>query len=192
MTMAMLLSTPPLIPLPTLALKLKTSLITPISSTRLLCKFNDFDMTSQLEILKPERKKPDKGVNGIFWILLLNLGIYVADHVFQIRVVRALYLYHNRPTWYQFVTATFCHFNWNHLSSNLFFLKLVEEEKGNFKLWLSYILTGAGANLVSWLILPRNVVSVGASAVLFGLFAISVLVKMSWDWRKILEELILG
>ena len=70
--------------------------------------------------------------------------------------------------------------------------KLVEEEKGNFKLWLSYILTGAGANLVSWLILPRNVVSVCASAVVFGLFAISVLVKMSWDWRKILEELILG
>ena len=59
-------------------------------------------------------------------------------------------------------------------------------------MWLSYILTGAGANLVSWLILPRNVVSVGASAAVFGLFAISVLVKMSWDWRKILEELILG
>ena len=58
-------------------------------------------------------------------------------------------------------------------------------------MWLSYTLTGAGANLVSWLILPRNVVSVGASAVLFGLFAISVLVKMSCNWTKILEELIL-
>ncbi|XP_015083216.1 rhomboid-like protein 11, chloroplastic [Solanum pennellii] len=196
MPMAMPLSTPPSIHLPTLALKLKTSLITPISSTRLLCKINDSDMTSQLEILKPEGKKPDKGVNGIFWILLLNLGIYVADHVFQVRAVRALYLYHNWPAWYQFVTATFCHFNWNHLSSNLFFLyifgKLVEEEEGNFGLWLSYILTGAGANLVSWLILPRNAVSVGASGAVFGLFAISVLVKMSWDWRKILEVLILG
>lgn len=42
------------------------------------------DMISQLEILKPEGKKPDKRVNGIFWILLLNLGIYVADHVFQV------------------------------------------------------------------------------------------------------------
>lgn len=196
MPMAMPLSTPPLIPLPILPLKLKTSPIVPISSTRLLCKFNDSDMTSQLEILKPERKKPDKRVNGIFWILLLNLGIYVADHVFQVRAVRALYLYHNRPAWYQFVTATFCHFNWNHLSSNLFFLyifgKLVEEEEGNFGLWLSYILTGAGANLVSWLILPRNAVSVGASGAVFGLFAISVLVKMSWDWRKILEVLVLG
>ncbi|KAH0900026.1 hypothetical protein HID58_049594 [Brassica napus] len=84
----------------------------------------------------------------------------------------------------------------NHLSSNLFFLyifgKLVEEEEGNFGLWLSYLFTGVGANLVSWLVLPRNAVSVGASGAVFGLFAISVLVKMSWDWRKILEVLILG
>lgn len=57
---------------------------------------------------------------------------------------------------------------------------------------MSYILTGAGANLVSWLVLPRNAVSVGASGAVFGLFAISVLVKISWDWRKILEVLILG
>lgn len=154
-------------------------------------------MISQLELGKPEEKrKPEKSVNGIFWILLLNIGIFVADHMFQVRGIKALYLYHNWPTWYQFVTATFCHANWNHLSSNLFFLyifgKLVEEEEGNFALWLSYVLTGAGANLVSWLILPRNAVSVGASGAVFGLFAISVLVKMSWDWRKILEVLILG
>ncbi|KAK2995503.1 hypothetical protein RJ640_001417 [Escallonia rubra] len=189
-----------------------------ISLSRLLSKLNDsgileqfeiylLDMISQLELGKPEeRRKPEKRVNGIFWILLLNIGIYVADHLFQVRGIRAFYLYHNWPEWYQFVTATFCHANWNHLSSNLFFLyifelksylfnhtgKLVEEEEGNFALWLSYILTGAGANLVSWLVLPRNAVSVGASGAVFGLFAISVLVKMSWDWRKILEVLILG
>lgn len=56
--------------------------------------------------------------------------------------------------------------------------KLVEEEEGSLGLWLSYILTGAGANLVSWLVLPRNAVSVGASGAVFGLFAISVLVKV--------------
>ncbi|KAG8375545.1 hypothetical protein BUALT_Bualt10G0110900 [Buddleja alternifolia] len=155
------------------------------------------DMISQLELGKPEdRRKPEKHVNGIFWILLINIGIFLADHVFQVPWIKALYLYHNQPAWYQFITSTFCHFNWNHLSSNLFFLyifgKLVEEEEGNFALWLSYILTGAGANLVSWLILPRNAVSIGASGAVFGLFAISVLVKMSWDWRKILEVLILG
>ncbi|KAK1375827.1 rhomboid-like protein 11, chloroplastic [Heracleum sosnowskyi] len=176
----------------------KTHLQIHPKSSPFLCqvKPSDSDMISQLELGKPEPRRPVKQVNGIFWILLLNIGIFVADHLFQVQGVKALYLYHNWPTWYQFVTATFCHANWNHLSSNLFFLyifgKLVEEEEGNFALWLSYILTGAGANLVSWLILPRNAVSVGASGAVFGLFAISVLVKMSWDWRKILEVLILG
>ncbi|XP_057957954.1 rhomboid-like protein 11, chloroplastic isoform X2 [Malania oleifera] len=169
----------------------------PGARSRFVCMMNGSDMISQLELGKPEEKqKPKKHVNGIFWILLLNLGIYVADHLFQFRGIKILYLYHNWPAWYQFVTATFCHANWNHLSSNLFFLyifgKLVEEEEGNFALWISYILTGAGANLVSWLVLPRNAVSVGASGAVFGLFAVSVLVKMSWDWRKILEVLILG
>lgn len=164
---------------------------------RVLCKMKDSDMISQLELGKlGEKRKPEKQVNGIFWILLINIGVFVADHIFQVREIKALYLYHNFPVWYQFVTSTFCHANWNHLSSNLFFLyifgKLVEEEEGNFGLWLSYILTGAGANLVSWLILPRNAVSVGASGAVFGLFAISVLVKLSFDWRKILEVLILG
>lgn len=155
------------------------------------------EILSDLELGRREgRRVPYRHVNGIFWILLLNIGIFAADHLFQIREIKYLYLYHNRPAWYQFMTAAFCHANWNHLSSNLFFLyifgKLVEEEEGNFALWLSYILTGAGANLVSWLVLPRNAVSVGASGAVFGLFAISVLVKMSWDWRKILEVLILG
>lgn len=43
------------------------------------------DMISQLELDKPEeRRKPKKSVNGVFWIILLNLGLYVADHVFQV------------------------------------------------------------------------------------------------------------
>lgn len=42
-------------------------------------------MISQLELGKPEeKKKPEKSVNGIFWILLLNIGLYVADHLFQV------------------------------------------------------------------------------------------------------------
>ncbi|GLT85409.1 hypothetical protein SLE2022_035990 [Rubroshorea leprosula] len=162
-----------------------------------ICKSNGSDIISQLELGKPEdQPKPVKRVNGVFWIILVNLGIYVADHLLQVRGIQSLYLYHNWPAWYQFITATFCHANWKHLSSNLFFLyifgKLVEEEEGNLALWLSYIVTGVGANIVSWLVLPRNAVSVGASGAVFGLFAISVLVKMSWDWRKILEVLILG
>ncbi|XP_068652522.1 rhomboid-like protein 11, chloroplastic [Aristolochia californica] len=171
-------------------------IVLPTSRFRHLCKMKNSDIISQLEMGKPENQQPGKRVNGIFWILLLNIGIYAADHWLQLREMKALYLYHAFPEWYQFITAAFCHASWNHLSSNLFFLyifgKLVEEEEGNLALWISYIITGAGANLVSWLVLPRNAVSVGASGAVFGLFAISVLVKISWDWRKILEVLILG
>ncbi|XP_010421427.2 PREDICTED: rhomboid-like protein 11, chloroplastic [Camelina sativa] len=184
-----------------------TTVFLPITVSRsriTSCRFSQSDITRPQyddelsKEAKEDKQKPQKqgGANGIFWIILINLGIYVADHFFQVRGIKSLYLYHNFPAWYQFVTATFCHANWKHLSSNLFFLyifgKLVEEEEGNFGLWLSYLFTGVGANLVSWLVLPRNAVSVGASGAVFGLFAISVLVKMSWDWRKILEVLILG
>ncbi|KAF3539701.1 hypothetical protein F2Q69_00025040 [Brassica cretica] len=155
-----------------------------VSKSPITCSFSKSDITPQLELSKGgDQRKPQKRANGIFWIILINLGVYLADHFFQVRSIKSLYLHHNFPAW-------------NHLSSNLFFLyifgKLVEEEEGNFGLWLSYLFTGVGANLVSWLVLPRNAVSVGASGAVFGLFAISVLVKMSWDWRKILEVLILG
>lgn len=56
--------------------------------------------------------------------------------------------------------------------------KLIEEEEGGFAVWLSYLITGVGANLVSWLLLPRSVISAGASGAVFGLFAVSVLVKV--------------
>ncbi|EOA21297.1 hypothetical protein CARUB_v10001656mg [Capsella rubella] len=177
----------------------RSTVFLPLTASRspITCRFSHSEITPEFELSKAQDKhKPQKRANGIFWIILINLGIYMADHFFQVRGIKSLYLYHNFPVWYQFVTATFCHANWKHLSSNLFFLyifgKLVEEEEGNFGLWLSYLVTGVGANLVSWLVLPRNAVSVGASGAVFGLFAISVLVKMSWDWRKILEVLILG
>ncbi|GAQ79838.1 Rhomboid family proteins [Klebsormidium nitens] len=147
------------------------------------------------------RNQAGNQFNGIFLLLILNIGIYVADHLLHLPVMRSLYLNHVRPQWWQFVTSTFCHFNWNHLSSNLFFLyifgKLVEEEEGSIGVWASYLVTGIGANVVSYLLLPHSsggaaVASCGASGAVFGLFAISVLVKLSWNWRKILEVLILG
>ncbi|KAI3946639.1 hypothetical protein MKW92_049724, partial [Papaver armeniacum] len=107
-----------------------------------------------------DKWKLDKRVNGIFWILLINLGIFAADrwfHVLEnpklqhglwIREIKGLHLYHSFPVWYPVCDINIL----NHLSSNLFFLyifgKLVEEEEGNFALWTSYILTGVAANLV--------------------------------------------
>ncbi|KAL2922545.1 Rhomboid-like protein 11 chloroplastic, partial [Bienertia sinuspersici] len=121
--------------------------------------------------LEHGRCKPEKKVNVIFWIILLNLAIYVEDH--QVVTVAS----------YQF-----------RVCSTIWAGKLVEEEEGSFSLWLSYILTNAGVNVVSWLVLPRNVVFVGASGVVNLRHAcdLSSCLQMSLDRRKILEVLILG
>ncbi|XP_026419169.1 rhomboid-like protein 11, chloroplastic isoform X3 [Papaver somniferum] len=75
--------------------------------------------------LRWQSEKPINGVKGIYWILLLNLGIYVVDYVFEPRMFRALILDHRQPAWYQFVTAAFCHSSGDHLFSNLFYINTV-------------------------------------------------------------------
>ncbi|CAI5461734.1 unnamed protein product [Closterium sp. Yama58-4] len=127
----------------------------------------------------------DNSFNGVFLLLLLNLLAFLADHFLRLPVWSSLYLHHASPRWYQFVTSTFCHAGWSHLSSNLFFLyifgRLVEEEEGTLGLWVTYLVTGAGSNLVSWLLLPSYTVSVGASGAVFGLFVVSVLTRLQWN-----------
>ena len=145
--------------------------------------------------------------DGVFALLFINFALFACDHWAHMAFVKTLYLNHAKPTWWQFATSTFCHANWAHLSSNIFFLyifgKLVEEEEGAFGVWMSYLVTGIGANVASWLLLPKSVggvlgiggaatVSLGASGAVFGLFAVSVLVKLSWNWRRLLEVVILG
>ena len=62
--------------------------------------------------------------------------------------VSALYLHTRNPQWWQFITAAFCHYSWDHLSSNLFMLytfgKIVEEEEGAGAVWLTYIVCALG------------------------------------------------
>jgi len=145
--------------------------------------------------------------DGVFALLFINFALFVADHWAHLSFVKTLYLNHVHPVWWQFFTSTFCHASWEHLSSNIFFLyifgKLIEEEEGAFGVWMSYLVTGIGANLASWLVLPKSAggvlgiganatVSLGASGAVFGLFAVSVLVKLKFNWKRILEVIILG
>ena len=60
--------------------------------------------------------------NGVFTLLLLNFALFAAQSFVQLPVLALLPLNHWRPVWWQFVTCTFMHANWEHLSSNAFSL----------------------------------------------------------------------
>ena len=49
-----------------------------------------------------------------------------------------------------------------------------------------------GASIASYLLQPKQIVSLGASGAVFGLFVVSVLCKLSFNPRKLLECAILG
>ena len=71
-------------------------------------------------------------------------------------------------------------------------------------MWLTYLLCGLGGGLASFLLDPSSsvhgflgmskaaTVTVGASGAVFGLYATAVLLKISFNFRKILEAVILG
>ncbi|MCL7047600.1 hypothetical protein MKW94_023153 [Papaver nudicaule] len=157
-------------------------------------------MISQLELGKPDNKrKPDK--NGIFWILLISLGVFAADHssfmycvmihVLILHLVKTdMKLLFSFPVRYQFLTTTF----FNHLWSKFFsFCNFRATFSLQNYMWMSYfqlILLLLLGKLVVDVVLARNTVSLGASGAVFGLFSISVSCQGK-DSQKILEVLIL-
>lgn len=133
--------------------------------------------------------------DGVFVLVAINLVLYFLDHVLGLGFMRQLYLPLDGASWYQYVTSTFCHGGWMHLSGNLFFLymfgKLIEEEEGTIGVVVTYLVTGIGANLISEIFLSGGV-ALGASGAVFGLFVVSVLIKLKWNLRSIVEAVILG
>eukprot|EP00775_Hariotina_reticulata_P012482 gene12482-12616_t len=139
--------------------------------------------------------------NGVFILLLLNVVVFCLDHILHLKGIQNLYLNHAKPQWFQWITHAFCHANWSHLSMNLFnlcvFGKMVEETEGAAGLIAAYLITAVGAALASVYTQPAFYkgavsVSLGASGAIFGLFAVSVLTRMSWDPRRLLEGAVLG
>jgi len=128
---------------------------------------------------KARRKKLE--YNGTFLLVVINcvlFGLAVLGYRTD-----WLMLNHMKPRWFQFITSIFCHASWQHLSSNLFLLyifgKLVEEEEGMLGVWMTYIVCGVGGSIASMMLSPKNAVSMGASGAVFGLFVVSVLVRVS-------------
>eukprot|EP00197_Chlamydomonas_leiostraca_P014666 CAMPEP_0202868426 /NCGR_PEP_ID=MMETSP1391-20130828/10874_1 /ASSEMBLY_ACC=CAM_ASM_000867 /TAXON_ID=1034604 /ORGANISM="Chlamydomonas leiostraca, Strain SAG 11-49" /LENGTH=234 /DNA_ID=CAMNT_0049548599 /DNA_START=244 /DNA_END=948 /DNA_ORIENTATION=+ len=146
---------------------------------------------------KPGHQKGQDVGNGVYMLMLANAAIFLADHVLHLPFMQSLYLYHAHPAWWQWVTHMFSHANWGHLSNNLFFLltfgRLVEETEGFWGVMAVYIICGLGAAAASVLLSPANTVSVGASGAVFGMFAFSVLSRLtSLNLRRLLESIVLG
>ena len=141
--------------------------------------------------------------NGTFTLLALNFVLFLVDHVLRANL-SFLYLHTQNGSLWQLVTSAFCHGSWEHLSGNMFLLlnfgKAVEQEEGALGVWAAYLFCALGANVATLLVAPASqglfrqqaVTSLGASGAVFGLFAVSVLLKLSFDWRKMLESVILG
>ena len=146
------------------------------------------------------RKRPKS--TAVYLLLLLSLVTFVGDNVLHLEIFKSWYLYHNRYKlqWWQTITSTFCHGNKNHLSGNLFLLLLfgrsVEDELGSCGLVFSYFFCGVLSNIASLVLLPKFTVSMGASGAVFGLFAVSIVSRLSFrdilDWRKLIEVGVLG
>jgi membrane associated rhomboid family serine protease len=142
---------------------------------------------------------PQGQPTAVYALILGSIATFVADNIFHVPCFRALYLYHSHVRWWQPLSACFCHASQSHLSGNVFLLLLfgrsVEDELGWGGLLFSYAFCGIAANLVSLLLLPSATVSLGASGAVFGLFAVSILSRLSWrdlDWRKLVEVSVLG
>ncbi|KAK9866699.1 hypothetical protein WJX84_001104 [Apatococcus fuscideae] len=132
---------------------------------------------------------------GVFSLLLLNIIVFVLDLFFP-SIIRAMWLNHAAARWWQFISCAFCHVGWEHLSNNLFLLfvfgRIVEEEEGAAGVWVSYLLSAVGGSVASYLTMRHAGYSLGASGAVFGLFAVSVLCKLSFNLKKLLEAAILG
>ncbi|KAG1665651.1 hypothetical protein FOA52_011245 [Chlamydomonas sp. UWO 241] len=138
--------------------------------------------------------------NGTFALMLLCVVVFVADHVLHLpAVAKYLYLHNYAPSWWQYVTHQFCHGSLEHLSSNLFqlcvFGRFVEETEGTAGVVFIFLITGLGAAAASALLMPGGV-SVGASGAIFGLFATSVLLRLTRPGgpglKSLLEAAVLG
>jgi membrane associated rhomboid family serine protease len=141
----------------------------------------------------------DRQGSAVYGLILVNIGIFLGDKLLRIAPLKALYLYHYRWQWWQPLTSCFCHASRSHLSGNLFLLLLfgrsVEDELGWAGLLFTYAFCGVLANALSLVLLPSSVVSVGASGAVFGLFAVSVLSRLSMrelEWRRVVEVAVLG
>jgi len=126
------------------------------------------------------------------WLLVLNVAIFVLQHVFLNRYLNVFGLvpsaFLGRGFIWQIVTYMFFHGSVLHILFNMLFLWMMGSEIE--RLWGSreflkyYLITGCGAGLVNVLVQPRSgIPTIGASGAIFGLI---IAFAMAFPNREIL------
>lgn len=110
--------------------------------------------------------------------------------------LKAIYLNHADPEWYQYLTGMMCHADFKHLTGNMFFIfffgRFIEEELKAPMFVSLYLVSGILVNILNVIFMQHNGYSVGASGVVFAFFTISLLLKPRSDWRSWVEIIVLG
>ncbi|MBO0692539.1 MAG: rhomboid family intramembrane serine protease [Acidimicrobiaceae bacterium] len=110
-------------------------------------------------------------------LIALNTVIYLASSgnrtSIEVRFGVAPLLIH-QGEWYRLITGAFLHANLQHLLFNMFSLAIIgapsEVLLGRTRFLATYLLAGLGGSVASYLFGSPNIVAVGASGAIFGLF----------------------
>ena len=129
-----------------------------------------------------------------YYLIISNYLLFLIHYIIGLN---GLALNHSSPEIYQYVTSIFMHGNFTHISGNMFFLyffgKLIEEKIGGYSFLTLFILTGLFTNIIEHIfIVDSNILSLGASGSVFGLFSVSLLLNKRKDWKEWVEVLVLG
>jgi membrane associated rhomboid family serine protease len=126
------------------------------------------------------------------WLLILNVTIFVFQHILLNRYLNVLGLvpsaFLGRGFIWQIVTYMFFHGSILHILFNMIFLWMmgseIERLWGGREFLKYYLVTGAGAGLVNVLVQPRSTIpTIGASGAIFGLI---IAFAMAFPDREIL------
>jgi rhomboid protease GluP len=130
----------------------------------------------------------------VYWLLVIFTlsktdnslsDVFVSGPVFSDQNLLLLQnVFVDRGQIYRFITATFVHFDLNHVSSNMFALfifgPLVERILGHRNYLIFYLSAGVFGNMVSYLFLKEA--TAGASGAIFGVIGLFVI--LLWTIRK--------
>eukprot|EP00188_Purpureofilum_apyrenoidigerum_P004994 Plantae.Rhodophyta-Purpureofilum_apyrenoidigerum.ctg6092.p1 GENE.Plantae.Rhodophyta-Purpureofilum_apyrenoidigerum.ctg6092~~Plantae.Rhodophyta-Purpureofilum_apyrenoidigerum.ctg6092.p1 ORF type:complete len:344 (+),score=52.03 Plantae.Rhodophyta-Purpureofilum_apyrenoidigerum.ctg6092:117-1034(+) len=135
---------------------------------------------------------------GTSLLILVNLAVYTLAHVFNLKEMAVLTIKNSSSyKWWQLVSSLFYHSNWHQLAANLFLIlsfgRLIEEEEGSAAVVLMYVVCGVLSNLTTIMIAAgHGAVSIGSGGAIFGLFAVSLLLRFRFSWKRIIETLVVG